>query len=74
MTNYIYFTLSKPLSCEHICNRINALISSIDTENALIEIGVKNISTEGKISNLGYINNEQSPYLLENKDESKSPE
>lgn len=71
MTNYIYFTLPKPISCEYICNRINALISSVGTENVVIEIGVKTISTEGKISNLGYINSEQSPYLLENKDESK---
>ena len=69
MENYIYFTLSRPISCELICNRLNALISSVDTENTLIEIGIKNISTEGKISNLGYINSEQSPNLLEYKDE-----
>lgn len=74
MTNYIYFTLPKPISCDYICNRINALISNVGSEDVVIEIGVKTISTEGKISNMGYINSEQSPYLLENKHESKSQE
>ena len=67
--DYIYISLKTPISCDTLCNRLNSFISSIDTKDSVLEIGVKKIGEYEPTPKLGYININNPPIIPESNNE-----
>ena len=68
--NYIYFNLRTPISCQHLCSRIDSFINSIQNkDNLLLEIGIKQITEYNEIPKLGYTNSRETTNTMENNHE-----
>jgi hypothetical protein len=70
--DYIYISLKTPISCETLCNRLNSFISSMDTKDCVLEIGLKKIGEYESTIKLGYINSSNPPITTENNHEHKN--